>query len=215
MAEKFQANGLPVLIGSLPMGNHEDAVKLVFRYSPEIPLWVQLPVYKEEGMILQFLPGFPGLSYEGDKAFIDTEKATFPDDLLAFYEELMADTEGKTASRQSRFALKPDTARGFFELTDHIRTLPELPMAVKGQITGPVTFGTAVKSQNGRAIFYDEQMRDVAVKLIAGKARWQVAQLSKFGRPVILFSMNPRWQDSAHLNLSAFPIRKSRPVLKK
>jgi len=191
MAEKFQANGLPMLIGSLPIGDHKDAKELVFRYSPEIPLWVQLPVYKEEGMIFQFLPGFPGLSFEGDKAFIDTDNRTFPDDLLAFYEDYMADTEGKTDSPDSRFALKPDTARGFFALTEALKSRSGQAVAVKGQITGPVTFATAVKSQNGRAIFYDEQLRDVAVKLIARKARWQVKQLSKFGRPVIIFFDEP------------------------
>jgi len=55
MIENFQANCLPVLIGSLPMDNHAEATKLVYKYTPEIPLWVQLPVFKEEGMLAQFL----------------------------------------------------------------------------------------------------------------------------------------------------------------
>ncbi len=58
-------------------------------------------------------------------------------------------------------------------------------------MTGPVTFTTSVTDQNGRAIFYDPQTRDAAIKLLALKARWQVRVLSKLGRPVILFIDEP------------------------
>jgi len=35
--------------------------------------------------------------------------------------------------------------------------------AVKGQITGPFTFATSVVDAADRAVFYDDQLRDVAV----------------------------------------------------
>jgi methionine synthase II (cobalamin-independent) len=63
--------------------------------------------------------------------------------------------------------------------------------AVKGQITGPFTFCTGIGDQNKRAIFYDPQIRDAAVKLLALKARWQTEQLIKFQRPVIIFVDEP------------------------
>jgi len=189
--EKFQANGFPLLIGSLPMGDHEKAVKLVLEYTPDIPLWVQLPVYKEEGMIFQFMPGLPGLSIEDGRAYLDTEKESFSDDLLSFYEDYMAVAEGKSDIGQSRFAMKADTTKGFFTLMERVRMLDTSPVAVKGQVTGPITFCTGIKNQSGRAIFYDEQLRDAAVKLLAQKARWQVRQLSEFGCPVIIFLDEP------------------------
>lgn len=191
MTKKFQANALPLLIGSLPLGDHEKAVELVFQYTPEIPLWIQLPVYKEEGMIFQFLPGMPGFTVTEDKAFINTSGEKFDDELLQFYEDYMADTEGKSDPHDSRFALKPDTARGFFALTDYLKKASRPPLAVKGQITGPVTFCTSVKNQSGIAIFYDDQLRDASLKLLAQKARWQVRQFSKFGCPVIIFFDEP------------------------
>ena len=40
-------------------------------------------------------------------------------------------------------------------------------------------------------MFYDETIRDAAVKLLAENARWQVRRLSSFGRPVILFIDEP------------------------
>ena len=189
--DKFQADCLPVLIGSLPMNNHAEATRLVFKYTPEIPLWVQLPVYKEEGMLAQFLPGMPGFTIEKDKAFINASSENFDDDLLRFYEDYMSVVEQKSDLLSSRFALTKDTAMGFFEFMNQLNGLSDLPCAVKGQITGPVTFGIGVCDQDGRAIFYNEQLRDAAVKLLSLKAAWQVRQLSKFGRPAIIFFDEP------------------------
>ncbi len=41
---QFKANALPVLIGSLPVTDHDQAINMVLKYTPDIPLWVQLPV---------------------------------------------------------------------------------------------------------------------------------------------------------------------------
>jgi len=191
MTKNFQANAFPLLIGSLPIGDHEKAAELVFQYTPDIPIWIQLPVYREEGMIFQFLPGMPGLTVTEDKAFINTAGEKFNDELLQFYEDYMADTEGKSDPQHSRFALKPDTAKGFFTLTEHLKKASKPPLAVKGQITGPITFCTSVKNQSGVAIFYDSQLRDASVKLLAQKARWQVRQLSQFGCPLLIFFVEP------------------------
>ena len=48
-----------------------------------------------------------------------------------------------------------------------------------------------MKDKNGRAILFDEQIKDAAVKLIAMKARWQVKQLAIFGVPVVIFLDEP------------------------
>ena len=191
MANTFQPNGRPTLIGSLPISDHGEAVRLVFEYTPDIPVWVQLPVYLNEGMIAQFLPGMPGLAVERDRQFVDTQGQSFDGDMLAFYEAYMAVMEGDADIEGSRFALKPEMARGFFAFSDHLRTLSDRPLAVKGQVTGPVTFTTGVTDRQGRAIFYDAQTRDAAVKLLALKARWQVRRLSAFARTVIVFLDEP------------------------
>ncbi len=191
MKESFQANSRPLLIGSLPMDDHTEAIKLVLAHTPEIPLWVQLPVYKEERMIAQFLPGLPGLTFENDKVFIDYAGENFDAQILEFYEEYMAVTEGQKDLNDSRFVLSADTARGFWVFMEHIKSMPLIPAAVKGQITGPITFCTGVYDQNRNAIFYNEQIRDAAIKLLALKALWQVRQLLTFGCPVIMFFDEP------------------------
>ena len=191
MTTKFRADCLPVLIGSLPLQDHAEGVRLVFEYTPEIPLWVQLPTYKQEGMIAQFQPGFPGLKIEKDKSFIDTSASSFDDDLLGFYEDYMAVKEGKTDLEDSRFVLTKDTAQGFFSFIEQLEALSNAPAAVKGQITGPITFCLGLTDQNGKAVFYNEQLRDAAVKLLAQKARWQIRHLSQFGCPALIFFDEP------------------------
>ncbi|MBW2591920.1 MAG: hypothetical protein JRE58_02765 [Deltaproteobacteria bacterium] len=191
MKNGFQANSLPLLIGSLPLKDHEQALRLVFEYTPDIPLWVQLPAYKEERMIAQFLPGMPGVTVEEDRVFIDTEGDLFNDDILKFYEEYMAVTEGEVDIDNTRFAMRPDTAPGFFMLLEHLEAGNASPVALKGQISGPVTFGIGLTDREGRAVFYNEQTKDVMVKLLALKAGWQVGKLAAAGLPVILFLDEP------------------------
>ncbi len=191
MVERFQPNGLPVLIGSLPFAEHEQALALVLKYTPEIPLWIQLPLHKREGMVAQFMPGMPGLCATQGGGFIDTTQAGFDRDLIDFYEEYLAVMEGNTDLSESRFLLDKETARGFFVFIESLKRLPAPPVAVKGQVTGPFTFCTGILNQNKKAIIYDEQIKDAALKMLALKSRWQVRQLSQFGCPVIIFFDEP------------------------
>jgi len=189
--QPFQPQGRALLIGSLPLKDHGAAFRMVCDHTPDIPLWVQLPVFKQEGMMVQFLSGLPGLTRKGSDYYIDTAKETFDDELLCFYEAYMAVAEDGGDLNDSIFALGPETAGGFFVFLEQLGTRMPAPVAVKGQITGPITLATGIKDQNGRSVFYNEQMRDVIVKLIAQKARWQIKQLGQFDLPVILFFDEP------------------------
>jgi methionine synthase II (cobalamin-independent) len=191
MPSTFKGNGLPVLIGSLPLTDHAQAADLVWRYTPEIPLWAQLPKRPGETITRQFAAGFPGLREASGRAFIDTASADFEGQVLAFYEDALA-LQGPGADlTDSRFAMRPDAAQGLLELVRQAQARPQPPVAVKGQIIGPVTFGTNFSDPNGKAIYYDPQLRDVAVKLLALSARWQVRQLAALGVPVLLFIDDP------------------------
>ena len=187
----FKANGLPLLIGSLPMDSHEDATKLVLDTTPEIPLWVQLPGYKEEGMINQFLPGLPGFRDEIDKNILDTSKDEFDNELLEFFEEYLSVSQEGADVSSSRFALSGIRARGFIEFLKQIDEQKYSCKALKGQVTGPITFGTAVKDEQDKDIFYNDQLRDVAIKKLAMNARWQASEFAKRGALPIIFLDEP------------------------
>ena len=93
MLQTLTPDCLPLLIGSLPLNDHATASRLIMDHTPSIPLWAQLPVFPEEGMVPQFLPGMPGVVSQGGKTFIDTAAESFDDDLLLFFEECMATRE--------------------------------------------------------------------------------------------------------------------------
>ena len=191
MDNPFRPEGLPTLIGSLPLTDHVEACELVLEHTPQIPLWIQLPAHKEEGMVPQFMPGLPGIRSTEGRVFLDTDQDDFDKDVLTFYEDYMAVVEGQADLSASRFVLNEDTARGLFVFVEQLRGLSTPPVAVKGQVTGPFTFCTGIPDQNRRAIIYDDQVKDAAVKLLALKSRWQVQQLSRFGCPVIIFLDEP------------------------
>ncbi len=194
-------NCLPLLIGSLPLKNHSEATTLIFDFTPQIPLWPQLPVYKEEGMILQFAPGLPGLSTANGKTYIDTESESFAAELLAFYEEFLLVSEGQESLDGSRFQISQEVARGFYTFLAEAEKRKEQLIGMKGQTTGPITFCTGLVDQAGRAIFYNDELRDAAVKHLALKARWQTRKMAEIGGQPIMFFDEP---GLAGLGSSAF-----------
>ena len=189
----FNANCQPILIGSLPLLDHEEAMQLILDHTPEIPLWPQLPKKPREGMIRQFLTGFPGLIDEDNRYWIDTDGEGFEQQMAAFYEDYMRVDEDPGFLYDSRFALGMDSARGFFTMEEFLKKDPARHLTAKGQITGPVTTGIGVKDQHGKSIFYDDNLRDMLVKHLSMKGRWQAAELQKLtkGTPPIIFIDEP------------------------
>jgi methionine synthase II (cobalamin-independent) len=183
--------GRAMLIGSQPLNDHDDALRLVLRHVPEIPNWVQLPVFKEEGMVDQFVDGLPALVHGGDRTWVDASGERFDEEMVRFFEEYLAICEQNLTLEESRFKLSAKSARGFFTLLAALARNPQNLYAVKGQITGPITFCTSLTDQDRRAIFYNDALRDAAVKTIALKAAWQVQKLRASGVPVIVFIDEP------------------------
>jgi methionine synthase II (cobalamin-independent) len=188
---EFKPDGLAMLIGSQPLRDHKEAARLVFEHAAQIPSWVQLPVYPQEGMVAQFLSGLPGVVVEEARHFVDTTRSDFDDEMLAFYEAYLAVCEPNQSGDPSRFALTPQVAPGFFTLLDALDTSADDLRAVKGQVTGPITFCTGLHDQEGRAIFYNDALRDAAVKMLALKAAWQARKLARAKVPVIIFVDEP------------------------
>lgn len=192
MTAQFEPCGAAALVGSLPHRDHEEATRAMLAATPEIPAWVQLPCYPQEGMINQFLPGFPGIAGDvNGQVHVATAAESYHDELAAFYEDYLAVSEDAGRLAESRFALSSDTAPGFFTMRAQVAGMTRPPLAVKGQVTGPVTLGMGLKDAAGRAIIYDETLRDVMLKHLAMKACWQVQALQGAGVPVIVFFDEP------------------------
>ncbi len=185
---KLQTNCLPALVGSLPIDDHTKAMELILNQTPQIPLWPQLPVYPAEGMVAQFISGLPGIDECDGTTFINSQGDVFDAEFLSFYEEYLMITEGNESLDKSRFVLSQDAAQGFFTFLQQVSINKEDLIALKAQTTGPFTFATGVVDQDNRAIFYNDQLKDAAVKLLALKAKWQIQKMKEIcPRTIMVF----------------------------
>jgi hypothetical protein len=190
----FEPHCLATTIGSLPHTDVARGTALMFENTPEIPSWVQLPKRNRyENMMMQFTEGMPALVHDGDRTYISTSADDFPEQLAYFYERYLAVMEDNNSDALENFRLSPQYAAGFSEFVARLPKQMTLGRTImlKGQVTGPFTFGTNLLDQNGRCSYYDDQLRDVIVKTIVLKALWQVIRLSEFGLPVMIFLDEP------------------------
>lgn len=186
----FSPNGMATLIGSIPLTDHGQAMEWIAEYTPNIPLWPQLPCIREEGMLRQFIEGFPGIVDTEKQTGFNTETAGFSEEMLAFFEEYLAVSEHPGRIFTSRFAVSKERGAGLYLLKETVKG-KEQTKAIKGQITGPFTLLTGLKDQNNRDGYYDPTIREIVVKGLAMKAAWQVTFLADIGLPVILFIDEP------------------------
>src|SRR3990172_2224879 len=154
-------------VGSLPHTDPDKAVRLVLSGFREIPCWPQLPRRTFlENMYVQVAAGLPGANIEGGKLFVEGGEGVLPE-AEAFYERFLSED---TAS----FAIPEERAAALHRfLEDANGPYP----AVKGQVTGPVSFGLMITDRQKKPVFYDPVGRDVLVKHLLRVAQWQGAAL--------------------------------------
>jgi hypothetical protein len=169
------ARGRPLFIGSLPFQDHNRALDEVILRAPETPHWVQLPSNEREGFLVQFCEGLPGFR-TSPKTFVDNAGEAFDQELLDFYQDYLQVTEGGRPLEGSRFGLSPDFVPGLYTLLERYKG--SRLCFVKGQISGPVSVLLGLYDASGRCAYYDERLKDAAVKLLALKASRQVQMLS-------------------------------------
>jgi len=133
-----------------------------------------------ENMCVQFSQGFPGVVVTEDKVYVDRTK-----DLQKPLEELYA---AYLENDIDKYPISPDYAAGlhYFLTLDNL-----MPVAVKGQLTGPVTWGLTVTDDNHRAIIYDDVLGDAVAKFLRLKAAWQEKALSQVSKTTIIFVDEP------------------------
>jgi hypothetical protein len=190
----FEPCCLATTIGSLPHTDVAHGTRLMFENTPEIPSWVQFPrrIFYEN-MTIQFTEGMPALVQDGDRFYFSALINDFSEQLTDFYGRYLAATEDKSHEALDSFRISPQYAAGF---TEFITRLPEqldsdVPIMLKGQVTGPFTLGTNLMDHEGRCAYYDDQLRDVIIKTIKMKAIWQMNQLGPFNLPMMIFLDEP------------------------
>lgn len=166
-------------IGSLPHKSVDDACRLVLG-TFDIPFWPQLPALSfREFMVPQYAEGMPFVRIDEARQSIWIERDS-SDELDRFYESW---------SEDSKIAISEDCARGLHAFLRLIRTRQY--DVVKGHITGPLTFTLGLKDSGGRPIYFDEELREIALMLLKAKIRWQVDVLKSGAGKVLIFIDEP------------------------
>ncbi len=174
-------NCLPTIIGSMPHTDPRKACALVTRYLKDIPAWPQLPRRSFlENMYVQYSEGFPGVVIGNDRIYVDTSK-----DYQKPLEELYA---AYLENDDSRFPVGPDYAAGLYAFLEQENLSP---LAVKGHVTGPLSWGLTVADDNKRAVLYHEVLGDAVPRLLKLKAAWQEKELKKISKNTIIFVDEP------------------------
>jgi len=178
MSAKFGC--LPTSVGSLPHVDPEEACSIVMKYLPDIPAWPQLPKRSpKENMCVQFSEGFPGVVMNGDKLHIEP-----PADFDTKLEQVYIDCE---EGNFTKYGVSPEYATGLHSFLSSAKR----PDLVKGQVTGPITWGLTVTDQAGLGILYDDTLAEVAAKFLRLKASWQENFLRQISRNTIVFVDEP------------------------
>ena len=183
-------------IGSLPFEDPEKAVDLILEYV-DIPAWPQLPKFKNENMLIQFNKDLPGFNKE--KEIIDIASSKFEEELVKFYEIYFKIIKKRNLDFLSNFLLSENYAKGFKIFLDKVQTFNF--SIVKGQITGPFTLATNLKTQTGEIAIFIEDLKDLIVKFLTIKALAQALELKNISSKVIIFLDEP---GLARFGLSSF-----------
>ncbi len=166
-------------IGSLPYSDSLEACRVIFKHV-DMPFWPQLPRRSFlEFMVPQYSEGFPYIKIENENISI----AKAEEQAIASFYEAIENKEGFTISREY--------AEGLYTFIDILKKKRQRYDTVKGHITGPLTFTLSLTDNQKRPIYFDEEMRELALELLKGKVRWQVRALSPYADRVVIFIDEP------------------------
>jgi len=155
-------------IGSVPHTDVSRACEIVAKNIREAPFWPQLPHFSfRENMYVQYSEGCPGVVIKEDteKIYIDTSQ-NFLKELEKFYQKFLEND-------LKAFSISEEYAQGLRKFLKLIKGSGlETIKLIKGQVTGPISFGLTVTDEKKKSIIYHEMAADAIIKLLALKAKW-------------------------------------------
>jgi hypothetical protein len=190
----LKPNFLACGVGSMPHDDAAKAVDVVLAAIPEAPIWPQLSGRGlNEQMEIQYSEGLPCrvIDREKGRMYFDTS-GDYIDAFTEFYEAYMLAMDPDEGTGDvSSMAISPDYAAGIYELESRLAAEGGTRPFVKCHTTGPCSFALTIVDENKRALFYNEEFRDVIIKALAMKCRWQIQKLAPYGDKVICFIDEP------------------------
>jgi methionine synthase II (cobalamin-independent) len=190
MKTKFLATA----IGSMPFEDPEYAINVSLTNMPDAPIWPQLPrLGLNEQMEIQYSEGIPSavIDYDKRRLYFDTS-IDYSELFAEFYEKYMAACDPDEGDGDcSSMAISPAFSKGIYALENALKKKNAKLPFVKVQTTGPCSFALTLVDENKRAIYYNDEFRDVIVKALAMKCRWQIQKFQPYAENIICFIDEP------------------------
>lgn len=197
----FEATG----IGSLPFKDPKAACRLIFDNFKSIPFWPQLNNRSfKEHMYCQFSEGLPGIVIDEKKRVIYVDSKEAASGMEKVYQKYL-DQDAEY------FKISAPFAEGLYEFIGSFKKEAPAAKFVKGHVTGPVSFALSVTDEDKKPLIYDKDMFDVVTKVLTMKARWQIRELKKLSKDVIIFIDEPYLVSigSSYVNIPACDVIRS------
>ncbi len=176
-----------VCIGSFPHQQPEAITEKLIDTICDYPLWPQLPNRTFlESMYVQYSEGMPLVKMDlNERKIVFAAAENNEEEVQSFYEDVIAENYG-------RFSMSEEYAAGLYEfrrLADKISA--NKPHAVKGHITGPVSFALTVTDEQRRALYFNDSLKEIITAALKMKAVWQINFLKEIYSDVIFFVDEP------------------------
>ena len=173
-------------VGSVPHTDARGGCDAILDRFPQFPTWPQLPRRSFlENMYVQFSERFPGVLLDRENERIIVDRSQDLDGALEqlYLAYLENDLDFATTSAEY--------AAGLAHFPQALSERGVSPVAVKGQITGPVSWGLTVVDQNRRPVLYDDVLADALARHLRLKAAWQERELAKLCPQTVIFVDEP------------------------
>ncbi|MBF0360670.1 MAG: hypothetical protein HQK49_06650 [Oligoflexia bacterium] len=191
----FKPKFLCSAIGSLPYENADAAADFILSILKDgAPIWPQLSkLGLNEQMEIQYSEGIPSAVIDREKGrmFIDTA-SDYSEKFAEFYETYMTAMDPESGNGDCEaMSISEDFSKGIYAVERALKKRGEKIPWFKVQTTGPCSFALTIVDENKRAIFYNEEFRDVIVKALAMKCRWQIQKFKSYAKNIICFIDEP------------------------
>ena len=180
-------------IGSMPFSDVDHAIDVSLD-TLDAPIWPQLSAFGlKEQMEIQYSEGMPCVVIDEEKGrmYFDTS-GDYSEPFAEFYEQYMLAMDPDDGTGDcSALAISEECSHGIYALEKRLQEKGGKLPWLKVQTTGPVSFALTIVDENKRAMWYNEEFRDVIVKAIAMKCRWQIQKFKPYADNLICFIDEP------------------------
>lgn len=188
----FQPKFLTTAIGSMPYDNADHAAEVSMK-NLTAPHWPQMSRFGQlEQMETQYCEGIPCavIDKEKNRLYLDTS-TDYSEAFAEFYENYMAALDEGGNGDCSSMAISEPHSAGIYALERALQKKGEKIPFVKCQSIGPCSFALSITDENKRALYYNEEFRDVIIKAMSMKSVWQINKFKPYCDQVICFVDEP------------------------